>query len=103
LAFRSNDFEPIEFLTSTGYILVVFSYGPVVKAEVTTGGWERIGLVFGLEYIFFNPNMDGLPLPAPFALLCFSSIFLIYTTYLGGMTTLKESEVILMVGSALTY
>lgn len=38
----------------------------MVKTDVTTGGWEIMGVVLGLEYIFLSPKMEGLPLAEPF-------------------------------------
>jgi hypothetical protein len=37
-----------------------------VKTEVTIGGCDTTGVVLGLEYIFFKPKIEGLPLDEPF-------------------------------------
>lgn len=43
----------------------------VVKTDVTIGGCEMTGVVLGLEYIFFKPKIEGLPLDEPFDPLLF--------------------------------
>jgi hypothetical protein len=37
-----------------------------VKTEVIIGGCEITGVVLGLEYIFFKPKIEGLPLDEAF-------------------------------------